>query len=321
MKKSLSVSLCLIIISLLVQKITHAQCKPDLKEEDKISGAENIVWETSVWETSFGSSLGQDVLLGSATNLSMRIQIGHYGSTNLISLFITKSEGSNLAANFESLLKADQQSQVILAFEGMQEPYTFGGLISNNTDYDKLFGEYVTKVTISKTINIEDLEIIKSYFKDHEVKAIRVLLSGTQKLEQEIKTNKASKIQDKFNCFFEYVEQNPNLFSNTQTSTTASQPADLSVVNPSDYTSTIVGNWTYEVKGNKYQINFGSDGKYSAYLSGNQKVLDSGSWTILGDRLITADNKSPGSDKIVMFLKDMLILNDGTTETTLSRIK
>ncbi len=196
-------------------------CKPDLKNTDKVTKQPNVAWQTELYESSFGNSLVN------TSNWRINFQLGRYTQNHLLSIFINKYEESVQAAAFESQYKGIEGTPFVLAFSS-GSPLTFVVTSAvNNTQMDNLNGRLVTTITLSVKLTPDEIEQIRKSFSAGKLNAIRCNLANNITIDETVKEKRADKVYEKVKCFLDYIDKTPlPVVTPTETTSTPSLPLD-----------------------------------------------------------------------------------------------
>jgi hypothetical protein len=163
-------------------------------------------------------------------------------------------------------------------------------------------------VTFVTTITKEQITTLQN----HDIQQFMITLGGkpfqtTFKKSNEITNN----LKTNFSCIdIEAIEE---------IVPTEPQEVDMTEVDKSAYSSTIVGKWTGESQGQKMQMILSDDGKFKITAMGS--IIAEGTYKIVGDRFIYSSDKGNGASKLTLFVQDMFIEEEKGNEQTWTRIK
>ncbi len=293
---------CFFLISIVVAP--GQNCKPAIQTTDKLTG-QSI--------TGYGGIVVPSALIGdNNTELLLHlIEVTGNGEQNI---FLSATYKDNLtsddyrAAN-NTYLNNTKQSEFSIRVGGQVLSFKPLNITPNAKEF---LDKYLISVQMLSDISLEQIRLLQS----ENIEYVRYLIGGKSFDGGPKKTKNADKLRSGYSCV------NIELLDKTSNNSKELREPNLEVVNETEYSTAIIGQWKLDSKGNTFLITFEQEGKYFGEFQGN-KIFD-GTYNIVGNQFIysakSGDKQDAGVDKFTVFTHDMIVLDGKDGQQTLQRV-
>lgn len=204
MKNKLNKFLFLLSI-LMFQNLLYSQCKPDYDKKDKTTKSENKSWYCKVFvENRFGIENKKDL------EWYCDIQYARLANQNWL-IFSLMKDVKMANAGFESQYTPVKGKNVVLAFSNGQKITFKSDFVKNESKYSGA-NEFKTNIGIYVALDKNKILQLKKSFDSSNIDALDISLNDNNGIQRGIKDGKSENTEEKFNCFFEYIDKN-NLYA------------------------------------------------------------------------------------------------------------
>lgn len=195
----------LFICAILYANQSNSQCSPDYDKKDKTTKTENKSWFCKVFvENRFGTENKKDL------DWYCDIQYARLTNQNWL-IFSLMKEVKLENAGFEGQYNPVKGKNVILAFANGQKLTFKSDFVKNESKYSGV-GDYKTNISVYVALNKDRIAQIKKLYDESNIDALDITLNDQNGIQRGIKDGKSEKTEEKFRCFFEYIDKN-NLYA------------------------------------------------------------------------------------------------------------
>jgi hypothetical protein len=238
-------------------------CKPDASSRDKITKEVVNEWVQNLYQTGMMAQMTV-----TTSEVDIFATIARIGSSNTINIVLTKQESNANRALVESAFRAEKGNKFLLGFKDGAPLIFTADNVGNGTSAD-MFGKLNTKVVLVAHVSDADLSAMRTALTAQPVDAVRIMLSNDLTIEKSVKDNDGKKLQEKFGCFFKYLEsQGIDLSKAAKPIEGLAQPTSGNNVDShGSETASIQGRYADKKDRNTF-ADFGSDGTVTLHANG-----------------------------------------------------